>query len=692
MSPRPWTIVAAVGVGLAWLALTVPGCRATAGEPPAAPEPEAGVSIRGRVVGAPPGLAVKVAFRLADDDEDERSVPCAPDGSFAIDGLDPAHAPLWLTARGDANSAWTVFSPSLSPPVRAEPGTSGVELRLPPAATYRLRVVDAATQAPLDDVELAWLELGLLRESGRPRVQRSPAPGAYELGVVFRDEQDNCAVQVTRAGYQGLALGGRRFAPGETHDFGTVELAPPQTMLVRVCDDRDGSPVAGARLTLQPEITLDCANCAMGASWPARSELAEDGAGTTGVDGSARVAVASGQSYWLSVEHDGFPAHGERLSTEPRPPAELALYLESGGALVVTCLDADSLVPLANATIAGARGGSFSGWRDERTQMTGTDGRTRFANLVPGTYRFWPAELEPAGYAREIEVASAVERALTLTRPSPPDGMLYGIVSDGGRPLAGATVTLGEEATLTDRDGVYEFRGLARGEFELGVTHPRFGPVLARRVTLSRDDTQLDLALELAPLEGVVRGRDGAPLAGVELSLGERAEDGRIQVQLAARSLEPLCSTTSGADGRFRYAAVQARDDLALVLEHEGFLPARLGPLTLPHDGTALVLAPVLERAETLVVVVPSAGRASPSWLVRAVWHGAEPLAPEDREQRAVRAGGEPPEPRYLFDRLRAGPWAIEVYDVYVGGHDEPRARAEVTLPRAEATPLVLHP
>ncbi|MSR63710.1 MAG: carboxypeptidase regulatory-like domain-containing protein, partial [Planctomycetes bacterium] len=330
-------------------------------------------------------------------------------------------------------------------------------------------------------------------------------------------------------------------------------------------------------------------------------------------------------------------------------------------------------------------------WERARLE-TDADGRARFEHLAPDEYRLSPADGEGS---QGVVVVEGSEQELVLLHRVEPSVRIHGVVTEGGRPLAGAKLEIGYIETATDAKGRYALTGLDAEVVDFTITHPRFGPVYAEGVSLVAPETRHDVALELTSLAGIVRDASDRPVGGVELSLGVPDSEGDVQVLwTAGRESRALHLTTSDAEGRFRIDGVQLRDDLWLVLERDEFLTQRIGPLVFPRDGSTLGLAPTLERAATLAVVVQGSDPQELAWIVKAVWLGEERLAPADREQRAANErndGLAPGEQGFRFDRLRPGPWAIELHGLFEFERG-PRAHAEITLPRTDTEPLILRP
>jgi hypothetical protein len=136
-----------------------------------------------------------------------------------------------------------------------EAGTSDLEIRLPPLATITARVVDAATGAPIEKLDLQlspedeeirahfgfWGRTPDLYPDGRVRIE----------GIVPRVH----SFRVTGEGYSEGTVSGLDVRPGETIDLGQIALARRWGISGKVIDPATGQPVP-AKVRAGPETTL----------------------------------------------------------------------------------------------------------------------------------------------------------------------------------------------------------------------------------------------------------------------------------------------------------------------------------------------------------------------------------------------------------------------------------------------------
>jgi hypothetical protein len=196
-------------------------------------------------------------------------------------------------------------------------------------------------------------------------------------------------------------------------------------------------------------------------------------------------------------------------------------------------------------------------------------------------------------------------------------------VREGGQPLAGATVSLsvgdgpdlpfgpGGLRARTDGDGRFVLERVEVGELRLSVTHPARAMPYSAEVSVRPGENTLDLDLPLSIVEGVVRGEDGQPLAGLRVR-AERAggesvvrsfafvmNDGEGAVSFGAASGE---GATTDAEGRYRLRGVQDGVELAVVASGKDVREARSAPFEVGPGELRSGVDLVARRGSTLEV------------------------------------------------------------------------------------------
>jgi len=192
-----------------------------------------------------------------------------------------------------------------------------------------------------------------------------------------------------------------------------------------------------------------------------------------------------------------------------------------------------------------------------------------------------------------VATASPASRSDTRT--------IEGVVVASTGPVANLEVRATHEdqsrTARTDARGHFVFRGLASKWWTL--TASRGEDVAERSVAVVTEDER-DVVVELGPprvLKGLVRGADGAPLAGVQVKAGV----------YGVNAFGDTHEARTGADGRFELP-MTGFSPVAVALEAPAHLPWRS-----VHEPASGVLEVTLRRSESLRgAIVDSEGRPVP--------------------------------------------------------------------------------
>ncbi|PCR90931.1 carboxypeptidase regulatory-like domain-containing protein [Natrinema ejinorense] len=136
---------------------------------------------------------------------------------------------------------------------------------------------------------------------------------------------------------------------------------------------------------------------------------------------------------------------------------------------------------------------------------------------------------------------SAADQLEALEEPESAVGTVEGTVTDAdGAPIAGATVTVGDEQTTTDDNGSYALE-LEGGEYTLEITADGYEDA-TENVTLESDSTvTVDVTLSepepaVGTVEGTVTDADSEPVANATVTVGDEqtttADDGSYALEL----------------------------------------------------------------------------------------------------------------------------------------------------------------
>lgn len=508
-----------------------------------------------------PGVGVFAAARRA---------TCDANGRFAFEHVDDTQD-LVVVARASPFSPWSLVEPT------------GDDRTIVLARGARLELVVADREGkPIE----------------RVRVGVTPRSRFTESFEVFQGEADATRDLVALApgrfaldgllpGYFGVRVVADGFAPHveglrierEVHEVRVV-LEPASTVVARVVDANDGSPVEHARVHVL-------------ASSPTAPALAH---GRTGADG--RVALgpipATTRTMALRVEHPAWPTQVVEVDVTQ---GDVAVKLARGGAIegrlrvggeppagrrLVQLVVSDSAHPAADRYVP------YFARSDAR-------GDFRFAH-VPAGRHWWVVRedvlaadgLDPALFARLgtldglaqgiVDVAVGEMAPLDIELPPLGDARaasVRGRITRDGRPLAGIDVTAFGATLLaaeTDGDGRYAIDALTPGRVTLYVRESRpFVEGWSASETLCTktfdvsvgESRTLDFALESNRLSVTVVDVHGAGVAdaSVELHPADAALEG-FGVSGRTNGSAPLVLQPQRA-GRYRVVARSAEHGVA---------------------------------------------------------------------------------------------------------------------------------
>lgn len=467
----------------------------------------------------------------------------------------PVGKPQTLTTR---SSLARTFSADLTP---AAGEHLRIELVLVAGGSVRGRVVDQSGAAIAEaEVEALGREF-----FGNPTIQlretKSDADGRFTLtnltpGKVW--------LHVKHEDHQELLSPPFELADGEQRDHGDIALSEGLAVAGSVAFP-DGAPAAGARVSVQPDLSENLAGSPMDprAYIGAKNEAEADASGAFRIKGL-------GSGPWIVAAQlelaDGARAPGRWNANVGlvRPPAlETRLVLEAPVTVSGTVLDGQEK-PVASAfTLHAARAGSQ--WYmppSEKKEQTfeSADGRFLFTGLRSGD---WTFRAEAEGFAPSAKVALKLPNdepiSLVLLRPVLVAGK---VVDPTGQPVAGAEVTKeleGVEAILamqgqsdwpvakSDDEGAFRLEGMPPGAGSIMAKKDGFAPSVGVALELGEGEQKLDLVLTL---------RRGGTISGeVYDAEGKRASGSMVILQMP--TLQQRRFTNTDAHGAFSESGLE---------------------------------------------------------------------------------------------------------------------------------------
>lgn len=599
-----------------------------------------GTSIRGRVVGAPDdvqsivvfsrrkkgvveGAAAEMLFDLGGLVEGlgiaaggrRASVDAAR--QFELRGLDPDERYLIWAANATAAKQMPVKS-TLALELRG--GSHGAELIWREPLTVSVRVVDAATNAPLERLEV---DAGFVKEvkvlgmavpipTTRPLPQQDFPDGVVRIvGLEVLDADDPVlAVEVRAAGRRPWIRHDIKVPRAGHVDLGLAALEPAPVVIARVVAAKTGAPLQGAEVELheivadadagtdsQPEAGHGSISFSTRVTTASDADDAGSGVnmltnatrnrmtGTTDANGECRITAEFGGRAQLRARGDGFArAASDEFDLPARGEQVIDVPLFGGGSVAVTAIDGHGR-PAAQVFVR--RQGPIDG--DTSTERTDAAGQLTFAALSIGEHTFKLLDVEPGdsgplkvGLSGILDPKAGTTVAVIdgetaqLTLAQPLRGDVTGFLTLGGVPLDGARVRLlGAGGDATGEAIAAELVGSMLG-----------GLIDAGATAKSEVDGLYEMkAVVAGAYRLVVNHEDLAMPSSTEVRIGEG--DNRIDVAIAAATLRGRVVSASGAPvPRATVAVMPAEAGLSELTARLGDAKEMFGELFGGGDGS----------------------------------------------------------------------------------------------------------
>jgi hypothetical protein len=412
-----------------------------------------------------------------------------------------------------------------------------------------------------------------------------------------------------------LSWTGLEAPPGEVVDLGTRRLRRGAALLVRVVSPEDRRPLEGVEVgaVAAPGIEGLLAAAAQGRPVDLPGGAAETAA-VTDAYGWARL-------YGLPTGEELVPlllAPDRRIPVPAEP-----VVLSPGEELVLEALElpppAALTVEVALSTALEDRGAEAyqvhlgpmdrDGTRPAVVRPVDADGRARFEEVLPGSYRLMgivrlaSGRSFPAG-SREVEVGPAMDATVGLELD---DSLYGGRVTYQGEPVAGSlalrpsSTVEGRGITVrVDEDGRYqallEEPGLYRAQVS-DLRDRRFVSATVPEVDFGNPDLPVDIELPGASLHGQVLDEDGRPVADARIELfGRRSSSAGVGIHDLHRFWR------SDDEGEFSIEALTAGS--WTVIASAGERESSPKTLDIPGDARVDGVRVVLEDGERLEVQI----------------------------------------------------------------------------------------
>ena len=704
---------------------------------------EEGAQISGHVTGAAADVLGKLqvtAQQRGENDEGgdglvfgpggftgPRKAKVAADGSFSVRGLKPG-SNYRLEAQKSESTFFGFGMPSKNG-VSAKSGDRGIEVPYKPAGAIVCQVVDAASGKPVTEMDVkagyGWM-MPLTESEGKPKttfpdgnVRFDRLPPRFGGGG-----GSGLKLRIDATGYKSYESPELEPVQGKDTDLGVVRLERAPVCRVQVLDLSSGAPIAGAEVTLRQDggeaNPFGGVQIRRGRGGRTMNDQGVS-QGTTAADGTVVLSSFPGKQATLKVKHEDYALwQSGPLTLAEGADHQETVKLARGGEVQVSVRDSKGQpVPGVEIEHASPTGEQDNPWmrRMSGGGSTRTDSRGEyvFTHLEAGAHRFriagdggpgavfaspggggavsmsFSVDASDAPQAKEepwtsADVLEGAQAAVKLIAPM--RGTLVGRVREGGKALAGASITLdlkqeggggfmgmpffgGGNGPRTNGSGEYKIEGKKPGKYTIHVSHPSRAMNWDGELELAEGEQRFDIELPIAIVEGRVTGPDGKPIAGARVSAEKFQEKGDSQQTMvmsfavAGDSGDVMSFGGSGgaepvrtdSDGRYTLRGLLTDTDLVVHVTGKEFSPANSEKFRCAPDQTVRGIDVSTKQAGLLEVRVTRAGQPAAGVLVEAHHKGKD--GKDDNQSEVTGADGSA-----HFAGLEPGTWEYDVLDI----------------------------
>jgi hypothetical protein len=302
----------------------------------------------------------------------------------------------------------------------------------------------------------------------------------------------------------------------------------------------------------------------------------------SGEDGRYRMTGLPATTVAISAARPGATLHSIAAVRLPEV-ARLDIVLPPATLLEGRVTMAETGEPVDGALVVAAIGNGFDSQRQTFRATTAADGRYRISGLPP--VRLQGVEVYRDGLAQvfgdeDLDVTLREAKPTTVDVRMRVATELTGTVRGPEGPVHGAEVYAGDARAVTEEDGSFRLWPAVHGELEVRARAPGHQPGAVEvrgsgpvRIVLARGLT----------IEGVVRGPDGAAVAGARVFAAYYRHTEEVR--------------TDG-EGRFVFSTVPDGGGASVQVFAEGFREFRLDDVGLPKEPLEITL---LEKPEIVV-------------------------------------------------------------------------------------------